>query len=100
MIKLHFKFFIGLILLGAVVTRAGAAEWQWSVEVKSEKPENGPARAWLWIPPNCKQVRGVVVAQHNMEEISILENAKLRAALAEIGFAEVWIAPFFDHLFR
>jgi len=100
MIKLHFKFFIGLILLGAVVTRAGAAEWQWSVEVKSEKPENGPARAWLWIPPNCEHVRGVVVAQHNMEEISILENPKFRAALAEMSFAEVWVAPFFDHRFR
>ena len=52
------------------------------------------------IPPNCKQVRGVVVAQHNMEEISILENPKFRAALAEMNFAEVWVSPFFDHLFR
>jgi hypothetical protein len=77
-----------------------AAVWQWSVPVKSEKPENGPARAWLWIPPNCEHIRGVVVAQHNMEEISILENPKFRAALAELSVAEVWVAPFFDHLFR
>jgi hypothetical protein len=84
-------------------TQAGTgrtAVWQWSVEVKSEKPQNGPARAWLWIPPGCKQVRGVVVAQHNMEEISILENPRFREALAEMDFAEVWVAPFFDHLFR
>jgi hypothetical protein len=100
MIKLHFKFLTGLILLGAAVTRAGAAEWQWSVAVKSEKPENGPARAWLWVPPDCQRIRGVVVAQHNMEEISILENPKFRAALAKMDFAEVWVAPFFDHLFR
>jgi hypothetical protein len=98
--KLHFKLLIGLILLSAAATRAGSAEWQWSVEVKSEKPENGPARAWLWVPPDCKKIRGVVVAQHNMEEISILENPKFRAALAKMGFAEVWVAPFFDHLFR
>ena len=52
------------------------------------------------IPPACKQVRGIVVAQHNMEEISILENLKFRAALAELNFAEVWVAPFFDHTFR
>jgi hypothetical protein len=78
----------------------GTAEWQWSVPVKSEKSEQGPARAWLWIPPGCERLRGVVVAQHNMEEISILENPRFRAALAELNFAEVWVAPFFDHLFR
>jgi len=100
MTRQHFKLLTGLILLCAVVTRASSAEWQWSVEVKSEKPENGPARAWLWVPPDCKKIRGVVVAQHNMEEISILENPKFRAALAEMNFAEVWVAPFFDHLFR
>ncbi|HEY5345409.1 MAG TPA: hypothetical protein VIK62_03595, partial [Verrucomicrobiae bacterium] len=89
----------GLFLLAAILP-ARSVEWQWSVEVKSEKPENGPARAWLWIPPNCERVRGVVVAQHNMEEISILENPKFRAALAEMNFAEIWVAPFFDHEFR
>ena len=100
--KLILNRFAGGLLasLFLLAASASAAEWQWSVEVKSEKPENGPARAWLWIPPNCKQVRGVVVAQHNMEEISILENPKFRTALAEMGFAEVWVAPFFDHLFR
>ncbi|HEU6448040.1 MAG TPA: hypothetical protein VFV23_06365 [Verrucomicrobiae bacterium] len=83
-----------------MLEKADAAIWQWSVPVKSEKPQNGPARAWLWIPPNCKHIRGVVLAQHNMEEISILENSKFRDALAKMDFAEVWVAPFFDHLFR
>src|ERR1039458_1735089 len=90
----------GAILIQLLNAAASAAEWQSSVAVKSEKPENGPARAWLWIPPNCEKVHGIVVAQHNMEEISILENPKFRAALAEMNFAEVWVAPFFDHLFR
>ena len=97
--KIQKHIFLGLYFLAAILP-ARPAEWQWSVEVKSEKPENGPARAWLWIPPNCERVRGVVVAQHNMEEISILENPKFRAALAEMGFAEIWVAPFFDHEFR
>jgi hypothetical protein len=79
---------------------ANAAVWQWSVPAKSEKPASGSARAWLWIPPDCQKVRGVVIAQHNMEEISILENPKFRMGLADLGFAEVWVAPFFDHLFR
>ncbi len=86
--------------LGVAAIPVRAAVWQWSVPVKSEKSENGPARAWLWIPPNCEHLRGVVLAQHNMEEISILENPKFRAALTRMGFAEVWVAPFFDHLFR
>jgi hypothetical protein len=63
----------GAILIQLLNEAASAAEWQSSVAVKSEKPENGPARAWLWIPPNCEKVRGIVVAQHNMEEISILK---------------------------
>ena len=95
-----FKYLSFLFLTGIAILPVNGAVWQWSVPVKSEKPENGPARAWLWIPPNCEKVRGVVVAQHNMEEISILENPEFRAALAEMGFAEVWVAPFFDHLFR
>jgi hypothetical protein len=100
-LKIGVQFVATSILIVVVGTDVlSAAEWQWSVPVKSEKPENGPARAWLWIPPNCGHVRGVVVAQHNMEEISILENPKFRAALAEMNFAEVWVAPFFDQLFR
>ena len=82
------------------ITPAPAAVWQWSVPVKAEKPQNGPARAWLWIPPGCRHVRGVVLAQDNMEEISILENPKFRQALTDLNFAEVWVSPFFDHLFR
>jgi hypothetical protein len=91
--------FILLVFVSLTLPVRGAV-WQWSVPVKSEHPENGAARAWLWVPPDCKQVRGVVVAQHNMEEIAILENPKFRVSLAQMGFAEVWVAPFFDHLFR
>ena len=78
---------------------AAAAEWQWSVSVKNEHPENGPARAFLWIPANCAMVRGVDLAQHNMEELSILENPGFRRALSDLAFAEVWVAPMFDHAF-
>ena len=48
---------------------AEAAEWQWSISVKGGVEKSGPARAFLWIPPACDRVRGVVLAQHNMEEI-------------------------------
>lgn len=89
-----------LVGIAAPTISVYGAVWQWSVEVKNERPENGPARAWLWIPPDCEKVRGVVVAQNNMEEISILENPKFRTALAKLDFAEIWVSPPFDHLFR
>ena len=74
-----------------------AQEWQWSVPVNGQK---GPVRAYLWIPADCKKVRGVILAQHNMEEISILLNPGFRKTMAEIGFAEVWVSPSFNHLFN
>lgn len=94
------RFCLAVGLVFAALENGRAAVWQWSIPVKNEKPANGPARAWLWIPPTCGRVHGVVVAQNNMEEISILENPKFRAALAKMNFAEIWVAPPFDHLFR
>src|SRR5687767_7416864 len=79
-----------------------AAEWQWSATVDgviSDETKSNP-RAFLWIPPNCERVRGVVVGQHNMQEESILEHAAFRRALADLGFAAVWVTPAFDGLFR
>ena len=77
-----------------------SAPWQWSVAVKDARDGGGLSRAFLWIPPDCRRVRGVVVAQHNMQEISILENPRFRRGLSDLGFAEVWCSPAFDHLFR
>jgi len=72
-----------------------AAEWQWSVPINSiiSSETNAAPRAFLWIPPNCKQVRGVVVGQHNMLEEGIFEHKAFRKALADIGFAEIWVSP-------
>jgi hypothetical protein len=92
--------FLGAVLAGVCAWRTSAAEWQWSVLVRNSREYPGEARAFLWIPQNCERVRGVVLAQHNMEEISILENPGFRAALAQLNFAEVWVSPRFDHLFR
>ncbi len=72
-----------------------AAEWQWSVKVKSVvsgETKDHPT-AFLWIPPNCKQVRGVIVGQHNMLEEGIFEHKAFRKTLADIGFAEIWVSP-------
>lgn len=65
-------------------------EWQWSVPVRGV---NNNARAFLWIPPHCKTIKGLVMAQHNMEEISILENTLFRTEMAKLDFAEIWVSP-------
>ncbi len=86
----------------AIPARTPAAEWQWSVEMPgiiSAENKSHP-RAFLWIPPNCERIRGVVVGQHNMEEEPILEHAVFRRTLAELGFAAVWITPAFDGVFQ
>ncbi len=78
-----------------------AAEWQWSVKVDgmvSGETQDHPT-AFLWIPPNCKQVRGVVVGQHNMLEEGILEHELFRKTMTDLGFAEIWITPSFDMVF-
>lgn len=75
-----------------------AQVWQWSVPV--QKARNAGARAFLWIPEHCKKVKVVIVAQNNMEEQSIVENSFFRSEMAKLGFAVIWVSPFFDHLFR
>jgi hypothetical protein len=95
-IKPHFKLLIGLVLLSTVAARAGSTEWQWSVEVQNDKPENVPARAFLWVPPDCKRVRAVVVAQYNLIEDGLLEDTAFRRTLARAGIAEILIAPTFN----
>jgi hypothetical protein len=81
---------------------APAAEWQWSVPVESvtsDETKDHP-RAFLWVPPACQRVRGVVVGQHNMLEEGILEHPALRNTLADLGMAAVWVSPAFDGHFR
>ncbi|GAA3990204.1 hypothetical protein [Mucilaginibacter dorajii] len=76
------------------------AVWQWSVPVKGAKDNTGKARAFLWIPPDCKKVKAFIFAQNNMEEQSILENPGFRMEMGKLGIAEVWVSPAYDLLFH
>lgn len=69
--------------------------WQWSVQVDSliSKETNDFPRAFLWIPENCKRVRAVVFAQHNMVEEGMLEHPRFRKTMSDLGIAEVWVTP-------
>src|SRR5688572_21009263 len=83
---------------------AWAAEYQWSVpvvpSVAADMKDRPASRAYLWIPPDCRYVRGVVVGQQNMLEERILEHPEFRNTMAELGLAVVWISPSMDHRFQ
>lgn len=75
-----------------------AAEWQWSVTIPSTtsaETEEHP-QAFLWIPSDCRQVKAVVVGQHNMCEETLFENPAFRRKMQEAGIALVWITPILD----
>ena len=92
------------LLGGAAAQGQGAAkpDWQWSVPVESviSSETSDHPRAFLWIPPGCKRLRGVVIGQHNMEEEQIFEHPVFRRTLAELDFAVIWITPALDLFFR
>jgi len=79
---------LALLAGAAWLSRAGAV-WQWSVPVAE-------GRAFLWVPPACHQVRAVVLAQNNLLEPGLLEEALFRRELARLGIAEIFIAPPFE----
>ena len=97
------KYFFLLVLLAFAVSAVSAqtAVWQWHVPVRnfSRQPKNPAAKAYLWIPEQCKQIKAILVAQHNMEEISMMEDKNFRCRMAELGVAQVWVCPSFNHGF-
>lgn len=92
---------ICLLLWLGLLSPVRAQVWQWSVPVSTLiSPEtNAPPQAFLWIPDNCRYVRGVVVGQHNMLEEGIFEHAAFRKTLTKLGFAIVWVTPAIDFTF-
>ena len=95
--KLQIFLMIGLCFVFAL-PQSIAAEWQWSVtipSVVSAETEAHP-QAFLWIPTDCRQVRAVVVGQHNMCEETLFENSLFRKKMQEAGIALVWITPILD----
>jgi hypothetical protein len=90
------------IVFSLLSTNLFAAEWQWSIPVTGtiSKETNANPTAFLWIPPNCKQVRGVIIGQHNMLEEGILEHKSFRDNLARLGIAEIWITPAPDMIYN
>jgi len=103
--QIYLALAVSLLILGGASTLF-AADYQWSVSIagvinqtltsSDAKPgsiDPDYPRAFLWIPPNCKQVKAIILSQNNMEEESILEDATFRKTLSDLGFAEIWVTP-------
>lgn len=87
-----------LSLMSSYIATAQNGVWQWAVDVEnhSAAPKYRHPEAYLWIPEDCRSVKALIVAQHNMEEISILEDDGFRKRMAKLDVAELWICPRFN----
>lgn len=90
-----------LLLLSAQYSYSQEGVWQWSTEVHnySKVPKYRHPIAYLWIPEKCRKIRAIIVSQHNMEEISILEDEGLRKKMRRLDVAELWICPRYNLAF-
>ena len=80
---------LAVSLLQTVTARtAWGVEWQFSVA-----NPNGKGRTFLWIPPMCQQVRGLILAQQVILEKLALEDPAIRQAAAEENLAIALVVP-------
>ena len=67
--------------------------YQWSVPLEGKDKES---RAFLWVPPNCKQVRGLIFANQVILEDLFCANKQIREACTKesLGIVLVFRGPF------
>lgn len=53
----------------------------------------GSSTAYLWIPPSCSMVKGLIIALDNMLERKWLEGRVLRNTAAAEGLGIIWVGP-------
>jgi hypothetical protein len=82
---------MAVVWLSAPAAAAGrpGADWQYSVRLRPAKYR----RAYLWIPPECRRVRGVILAMQNMLERPFMLDPTIRRTCAQEQLAEIWISP-------
>jgi len=75
-----------LFLLAGAVQGAAEAVYQYAVPVAHRT-------AYLWLPPTCAKVRGVLVSFANLTERQWLEDPLIRTTSAEECLGGLWIGP-------
>lgn len=77
-----------LTFIGSSMTPASAAVFQFVVPVETERGEH---QAFLWLPAEAEQVRGVVMAGMTSVEPEFVQDERIRAACAEQQLAMVFL---------
>ena len=77
-----------LIILTVSTLSASGAVFQYTVPVATEK---GESAAFLWIPPEAKQVRGVAMGGMTLMEREFAKDARIRRACADQQLAIVFL---------
>jgi len=94
--KLLLCLWINLLALGANAQydKPQYHVYQYAVKV-------GTRTAYLWIPPRCGHIKGVIVSLANLLERNWLEDPLIRQTAADIGLGIIWIgaAQHNDHAF-
>jgi pimeloyl-ACP methyl ester carboxylesterase len=67
-------------------SQASAAVYQYSIPV-------GLRTAYLWVPPRCREVRGVVIAMANLTERQWLEDPVVQQAATDECLGMLWLGP-------
>lgn len=73
-----------LIINIGLLAQTREADYQYSVQV-------GARQSYLWIPPDCNYVRGVIMSMSNLLERNWLEDPIIRKAAAEEGLGIIWL---------
>lgn len=71
------RYIFSILFICLFFNQVFGAEYQWSVPIEGKDPH---AKAFLWIPPSCKKVRGVIFASQVILEKSFCDNPLIRAA--------------------
>jgi hypothetical protein len=77
-----------LIVLAILTFSASGAVFQYAATVATEK---GPSAAFLWIPPEATEVRGVVMSGMTLMEREFSKDARIRQACADQQLAIVFL---------
>ncbi|MDB5146857.1 MAG: hypothetical protein JWQ57_877 [Mucilaginibacter sp.] len=84
---------IALLLLTVFVSINCKAQDSPKNHVYQYSVKMGTRNAYLWIPPDCRQVRGVIISLANLLERNWLEDPLIRRTAAEIGLGIIWVGP-------
>lgn len=89
--KLLLRTISVLFLLAAALFLPCKAEALSAQSVYQYSVLEGGRRVYLWVPPQCMQVRGLIVAFENMLELGWLDSPIVRATAADECLGVVWI---------